>query len=267
MASAGLIPIVGWGGRLLKGGSVIYKTAKGMNAADQALDVYKTTKTFSNLEKAELGIYGLTSANGLSEYITGKDMFGNELTDIQRQRSLYYSILGPALMAAIGLLVCRTRSDYVKIFEDYFSELETDMVAICLEYVDNKAEEIFIYCSYEPNMYVFDFFYRINGEIVHKHQLNEASIELKSQHNPIYDVSRERQKAALRIGNQNLKLIHEKCKEFNKEMPTEMKLHYNVKQNSLKGKYRYDLVYSNNDELLPDDIFDLWFEEMKKSNS
>jgi len=100
MASAGLIPIVGWGGRLLKGGSAIYKTAKGMNAADQALDVYKTTKTFSNLEKAELGIYGLTSANGLSEYITGKDMFGNELTDIQRQQSLYYSILGPALMAA-----------------------------------------------------------------------------------------------------------------------------------------------------------------------
>lgn len=100
MATAGFIPIVGWGGRLFKGGSAIYKTAKGMNAADQALSVYKTTSTFSNLQKAELGIYGLASANGLSEYITGKDMFGNELTDVQRQSSLFNSILGASLVAS-----------------------------------------------------------------------------------------------------------------------------------------------------------------------
>lgn len=49
-------------------------------------------------------------------------------------------------------------------------------------------------------------------------------------------------------------------------MPTEIKLHYNVKQNSLKGKYRYDLVYSNDEELLPDDIFNFWFEEVKNVN-
>lgn len=153
----------------------------------------------------------------------------------------------------------------MKVFEDYLSELQTDMVAICLEYVDNKADEIFIYCSYEPKMYVFDFFYRVNGSTIHKHQLNEVTNELDSQHNQVYDVSRERQKAALKIGNQNLKLIHKKCEEFNKEMPTEIKLHYNVKQNSLKGKYNYDLVYSKDEELLPDDIFDAWFEEMKNT--
>ncbi|WP_319005762.1 HNH/ENDO VII family nuclease [Metabacillus niabensis] len=71
-----------------------------MNSAEQALSVYKTTSTFSNLQKAELGIYGLASANGLSEYITGKDMFGNELTDVQRQSSLYNSILGASLVAS-----------------------------------------------------------------------------------------------------------------------------------------------------------------------
>jgi predicted ribonuclease toxin of YeeF-YezG toxin-antitoxin module len=100
MAAAGFIPIVGWAGRIVKGGGAIYKTAKGMHAADQALDVYRTTKTFSNLEKAEMGIYGLVSANGFSEYLTGKDMFGNTLTDEQRQASLLQSIIGPALIAA-----------------------------------------------------------------------------------------------------------------------------------------------------------------------
>ncbi len=151
----------------------------------------------------------------------------------------------------------------MKVFEDYFSELQTDMVAICLEYVDNKADDIFIYCSYEPKMYVFDFFYKINGKVVHKHQLNEATKEMNRQH---YDVSRERQKAALRIGSQNLKLIHKKCEEFNKDMPTEIKLYYDVKKNNLKGKYRYDLVYSNDEVLLPDDILELWFEEVKSGN-
>lgn len=88
----------------------------------------------------------------------------------------------------------------MKVFEDYFSELQTDMVAICLEYVDNQADEIFIYCSYEPKMYVFDFFYKINGKIVHKHLLNEASKDLDSPHDQVYDFSEERQSAALRIG-------------------------------------------------------------------
>lgn len=154
----------------------------------------------------------------------------------------------------------------MKIFGDHFSELQANMVAICLEYVGNKADDIFIYCSYEPKMYVFDFFFRINGEVVHKHQLNKAVKESDSQLAQVYDVSRDRQKAALRIGNQNLKLIQKKCEEYKREMPTEMKLHYDVKQNSLKGKYRYELVYSTDSELLPDDIFDLWFVEVKGNN-
>ncbi|WP_299091286.1 T7SS effector LXG polymorphic toxin [uncultured Metabacillus sp.] len=92
MAAAGFIPIVGWAGRIAKGGTAIYRTAKGMHAADQALDIYRTANTFSTLEKAEMGIYGLVSANGFSEYLTGKDMFGNELTEEQKQNSLYQAL-------------------------------------------------------------------------------------------------------------------------------------------------------------------------------
>jgi len=47
-------------------------------------------------------------------------------------------------------------------------------------------------------------------------------------------------------------------------MPTEMKLQYNVRNNSLKGKYKYELVYSNHETLLPNDIFNEWAEEIKK---
>lgn len=155
-----------------------------------------------------------------------------------------------------------------KVFEDYFSELQADMVAICLEYVESKAEDIYIYCSYEPEMYVFDVFFKINNQFVYKHNLNDAvnNASKLGKETLIYDTSEQRQEAVLDIGLEDLEKIHEKCKEYGKEMPTEIKLHYDVKQNSLKGKYRYDLVYSNDDELLPDDIFDLWFEKVKKGN-
>ncbi|MEI2401396.1 HNH/ENDO VII family nuclease [Niallia taxi] len=56
------------------------------------MSTYKNVQAFSTLEKTEMGIYGLLSANGLSEYTTGKDMFGNELTAEQRQASLTQSI-------------------------------------------------------------------------------------------------------------------------------------------------------------------------------
>ncbi|MFN2744373.1 MULTISPECIES: hypothetical protein [Bacillus] len=148
-----------------------------------------------------------------------------------------------------------------KTFEDYLSELQTDMVDICLEYVDNQADAVYIYCSYEPDMYAFDVFYKINGKYVYKHKINDAVEDSEK-----YDTSENRQEAVLDIGIENLKEIHSKCTEFDHEMPTEIKLIYDVKQNSLKGNYRYDLVYSNDDELLPDDIFDLWFEEVKKSD-
>ncbi|MBT2648013.1 DNA/RNA non-specific endonuclease [Bacillus sp. ISL-34] len=92
MAAAGFIPVVGWAGRAIKGGSALYKTAKGLSAANHALDAYKTTKGFSLLQKTEYGIYGLLAANGLGEAVTSKDMFGNQLTEEQRQNGLLMAL-------------------------------------------------------------------------------------------------------------------------------------------------------------------------------
>ncbi|WP_434776872.1 hypothetical protein [Neisseria sp. Ec49-e6-T10] len=147
----------------------------------------------------------------------------------------------------------------MKVFEDYFSELQADMVSIALEYVDNEADYIYIYCSYEPNMYYFDLFYKINNKIVKKHNLNMATLIEKK-----YDTSDERQEIVLDIGLKNLKSIKEVCKKHERPMPTEMKLIYDVKANSLEAKYQYDLLYSDKEELLPMDIFEQWFEEVSQ---
>lgn len=88
MAAAGYIPIVGWAGKLAKGGKAVYSTSKALYRADKALDVYKTPKTFHALQNSSKGLYGLASANGFSEAVTGRDMFGNKISKEQQEQSI-----------------------------------------------------------------------------------------------------------------------------------------------------------------------------------
>ena len=64
-----------------------------------------------------------------------------------------------------------------KVFEDYFSELQTDMVEICLEYVEDRAEKIYIYSSFEGGVQSCNFFYKVNGKVVKKSRLNDVIVD------------------------------------------------------------------------------------------
>ncbi|MEH7757996.1 ribonuclease YeeF family protein, partial [Bacillus pumilus] len=96
MAAAGYIPIVGWAGRIFKGGKAVYKTTQATSAAIRAVDIYKTSqKSFDALKTSQKGLYGLTATNGFSEAITGRDMFGNKISKEQQESSM---------KAALGML-------------------------------------------------------------------------------------------------------------------------------------------------------------------
>lgn len=144
-----------------------------------------------------------------------------------------------------------------KAFEDNFSEFQADMVAICLEYASNRVDEIYIYCSSEEKVISSNFFFRINGMLVRKHKLNDVANFGTDVFT--YNTSGYRQRVALKIINENIEKIIELCKEFDRKMPTEMKLIYNVKRNSLVADYKYDLVYTNDPEKTADDVENEWF--------
>jgi len=146
-----------------------------------------------------------------------------------------------------------------KVFEDYFSEIQADMVAICLEYVENVAETIYIYCSHEEGMISSDFFYRINNQLKERHKINECGTIS-------YDVSTDRQDMVLEILNDDIEKMINLCKEYDRPMPTEMKLVYEVKNNSLVADYQYELVYSLDDVKTADEISEEWFAEISKKN-
>jgi hypothetical protein len=148
-----------------------------------------------------------------------------------------------------------------KAFEDYFSELQADMVSICLEYTSDRADKIYIYCSHEGSSVFCNFFYRINGIMFRKHKLNDAI--LNSSNGFSYKITEERQDTALEIINEDIDKISELCKKYNRPMPTEMKLLYDVVKNSLVANYSYDLIYSNISGKAPDDVEKEWFAELK----
>lgn len=126
-----------------------------------------------------------------------------------------------------------------KMFEDYFTEIQSDMVSICLEYVENKADEIYIYTSFESNVATSNYFYNIGGNILKKHNLNNANNGFN------YDVSLERQRDCLQILIDDIKQLVEVCKKYGRPMPTEIKMVYDVKTKQFNADYKYNLVHSN----------------------
>lgn len=154
-----------------------------------------------------------------------------------------------------------------KVFEDYFSELQADMVSICLEYVFERANKIFIYCSHEEGLVSNDFFYNINGKIVERHKLNDALVNEEGNANFSYDISVDRQKAVVKIINENIKELIILCRKYDREMPTEIKIVYDVQANKLAADYKYDLVHTNDSIKTASSIARTWFEQIKKENN
>lgn len=157
----------------------------------------------------------------------------------------------------------KQKESYVmgKIFEDYFSEYQADMVSICLEYVDSHADVIYIYCSYESNTIYGDCFFEITKKVVKKHQLNDIKGKEEGFE---YDVSEERQRGLLDIISEDIEKIYTLCMKYGKDMPTEMKLVYDVKKNSLKADYCYENLWTDSETKLGLHICEEWFEEVKK---
>lgn len=147
----------------------------------------------------------------------------------------------------------------MKNFEDKFSAKQTDMIQLALEYaerVGQKVDTVYIYCSFET-MYSFDVFYKDDeNNIVMLHELSNKGMNKSEIDNLIFSV--------LKLGNQDLQDIHKICRKYNRPMPTQIKLIYDNKQNKVKGKYSYDLFYSNSDVLTSGNIFEQWYNEVKE---
>ena len=142
------------------------------------------------------------------------------------------------------------------IFEDQLMEIQSDMISLSLEYVENKAEIVYIYVVLEDGLVSFDVFYKIGGFIFEKSDVNEY---LSEKINDSDDI----QFSLLEYGIEDAEKIEVLFKENSKEVPTEIRLVYDVKNNSLKSNYIYDAMYEKNEDLSVSDVFEAWIQEEK----
>ena len=142
------------------------------------------------------------------------------------------------------------------IFEDQLMEIQSDMISLSLEYVENKAEIVYIYVVLEEGLVSFDVFYKIGGFISEKSDVNEY---LSEKINDSDDI----QFSLLEYGIEDAEKIEVLFKENSKEVPTEIRLVYDVKNNSLKSNYIYDAMYEKNEDLSVSDVFEAWIQEEK----
>ena len=143
-----------------------------------------------------------------------------------------------------------------RVFEDQLMDIQSDMISLSLEYVENKAETVYIYVVLEDGLVSFDVFYKIGGFISEKSDVNEYLSE------KIND-SDDTQFSLLEYGIEVAQKIEVLFEENYKEVPTEIRLVYDVKNNSLKSNYRYDAMYEKNEDLSVSDVFEAWIQEEK----
>ena len=60
-------------------------------------------------------------------------------------------------------------------FEDKFMEVQASMSALALEYVQDQAEKVYIYCISEEALQSYKVFYKINGIVVEMDKVNEVA--------------------------------------------------------------------------------------------
>ena len=142
------------------------------------------------------------------------------------------------------------------IFEDQLMEIQSDMISLSLEYVENKAEIVYIYVVLEDGLVSFDVFYKIGGFISEKSDVNKY---LSEKINDSDDI----QFSLLEYGIEVAQKIEVLFEENSKEVPTEIRLVFDVKNNSLKSNYRYDAMYEKNEDLSVSDVFEAWIQEEK----
>ena len=143
-----------------------------------------------------------------------------------------------------------------RVFEDQLMDIQSDMISLSLEYVENKAETVYIYVVLEDGLVSFDVFYKIGGFISEKSDVNEY---LSEKINDSDDI----QFSLLEYGIEDAEKIEVLFEENSKEVPTEIRLVYDVKNNSLKSNYRYDAMYEKNEDLSVSDVFETCIQEEK----
>ena len=142
-------------------------------------------------------------------------------------------------------------------FDEQFQQLFTSMVELAFELVGwdkEEVDEVYVFGSMEDGYY-YNTLYRINGTLVTTNNINTVS---KRQ----FDNSSSRIASMLKLGSRELFKTANLFKEFDREVPTLMKMVYHPKTGAFDNDISYELHHSNKADKLEADVFREWYTEL-----
>jgi len=134
-------------------------------------------------------------------------------------------------------------------FEDKFMELQSELISLCLEVTNKKVDNVYVYASIEEKSKMFNAFFKIGEEVKTLNQLG---------------VDRGLVRQFLELGTTDLNEVKKLCKEYEAELPTEMKMHYNVETGKYNASYKYAAVCNAQTGVSAGEVFMNWMGEVKQ---
>lgn len=154
-----------------------------------------------------------------------------------------------------------TLNEAQKEWVDKFNEITSGMIQVAFEYVNRNTDEVdavYVYVGIEGGFF-FNTFFNINGQLVEMHKVNEVS---KMQ----YDTAMKSMFEVLKIGAKDAQDLSSLLKEYNQDIPTQMKITYFPKTEKFNNDIIYEELVGNNDNIHDSDLFEQWFEDLNKEN-
>lgn len=135
-----------------------------------------------------------------------------------------------------------------KVFEDEFMDLQEGLISLCMELTKGKVDKIYAYGSNEKKSKSFNAFFEVDGEIRTLSRMN---------------VPRELAFRFLEIGTEDLLKLDSIGEKYNRPVPTELKLYYDVREGKFNAEYKYEEICSAKTGIISDEVFMNWISEMK----
>ncbi len=132
-----------------------------------------------------------------------------------------------------------------KVFEDDFLDVQSRIIALCVEFADNKADKVYAYGSIEENSISFNAFFNIDGEI-------KTTNQIAADTDAIWDF--------LELGESNLEKLKQICAHHERPVPTELKMIYDCKSGTIDTKYKYESICSAKTGVDASEIFMKWLD-------
>ena len=137
-----------------------------------------------------------------------------------------------------------------KLYEDDLMEIQSDLISLCMEVSEGNVDKIYAYASIEEKSSMFNAFFKRDNQVLTLAQLGiEPRLRMEF----------------LKVGTGDLNRIRDLGSRYEHNIPTEIKMIYDVKSKQFDAQYKYDVVCSIETGKAAGEIFAEWLDDEKNN--